>query len=103
MTLIPFESVVARTASRPGTGGDADAAVPADGPKLLKSEENGFFMRFYAGGRITDNGYTDCSVQGHGAVAQAMMPSSSHALLRNCLPASFSTPQSRTASYAFHT
>jgi hypothetical protein len=45
MTLIPFPSVVARTASRPGTVGAAPAAVPPDEPKLLKSEEKRFFMR----------------------------------------------------------
>jgi hypothetical protein len=50
MTLIPFPRVVARTASRPGTAGlvpvaVVDADVPPDDPKLLKSDEKGFFMR----------------------------------------------------------
>jgi hypothetical protein len=41
---------VARTASRPGTAGlvpvaVVDADVPPDDPKLLKSDEKGFFMR----------------------------------------------------------
>jgi hypothetical protein len=49
MTLIPFPSVVARTASRPGTAGAVDAAVPWDDPKLLKSEEKRFFMRVRCG------------------------------------------------------
>src|SRR6185312_15358532 len=102
MTLIPFPSVAARTASRPGTVGVGGADVPRDGPKLLKSEEKRFLMRALRTDWNTDNGYTDCSVQGHSGVAQAMMPSSSYTLLRNGLPAFISTPQSRAPQHAFH-
>src|SRR3569833_1086680 len=60
-------------------------------------------MKVVAQGGNSDNGYTDCSVQGRGDVPRAVMPSSSHTLLRYCPLVSISTPQSRAARHAFHT
>jgi hypothetical protein len=50
ITLMPFPSVVARTASRPGTAGSAVPAKPVGDPKLLKSDEKRFFMAVLRGG-----------------------------------------------------